>query len=221
MIPKITHQTWHSNQLPLPLQQMRQQMMSHMPDWEHRFHLDQDCRDLIAHATPHLLPTYEGYPHPVQRVDMWRMVAVRAFGGFYLDLDMVVHKPLDDLLTLGCVFAEEKTMDDSSLKSHGHRSGDNVRIANYMFGAIPHHRFIDTALARMEAHADQPIRCHADILESTGPGLITQAYHDFSGDEHERVILLPNSNVACPLCHTPSCQFGDYASHLHMGSWRF
>lgn len=58
---------------------------------------EQSSRELIAEYFPWFLSTYEGYAHPVQRVDTVRYFALQHFGGIYLDLDNV-NIPLLPLL---------------------------------------------------------------------------------------------------------------------------
>jgi len=61
-------------------------------------------------------------------------------GGFYADLDIVCHKPLDALCSFDLGFAEEKTLTEEGQIRCGNR--DALRIANYMFGCSPRHPFL-------------------------------------------------------------------------------
>ncbi|HEX9887718.1 MAG TPA: glycosyltransferase [Longimicrobiales bacterium] len=219
VIPRILHQTHSTREAYVALRRRLPDLWRvRHPGWEYRFHDDVACRDLVVAERPDLLALYDGFPLQVQRTDLWRMLALRTHGGFYADLDVVFRRPLDDLCDLECVVAEEKTLDAEALARHGHEHA--LRVANYMLGAAAGHPFLDALLDAMVA-ACRPIRSEEDVLESTGPGLVTRVYHQ-AWREGRGVTLLPNPGVRCrnPSCGS-SCQFGDYATHLHLGSWRW
>lgn len=215
VIPRIIHQTWRTRLIPVRCLWWRFRLRRMHARWEYRFYTDGQCRRIIADGFPHLLAMYDAYPHPVQRADMFRVAVVSLHGGFYCDLDIRIHRPLDELCTHPCVLAEEKTLSAEETERFGHR--DPLRVANYMFGAEPGHSFFAFLLDQMAARAHRPLRKNEDILESTGPGLMSTAYHDYPGSN---IHLLPNSNLKCRRCNDICCQFGPYASHLHLGSWR-
>lgn len=216
-IPRITHQTAPEGALPGVYAQLRQRLVALHPNWEHRFYDDADCRELFRCELPQLLGLYDGYPVAVQRADLFRVAAVYLFGGFYVDLDVVGHRPLDDLCGHPCVLAEEKTLSPSEATRFGH--AHPLRIANYMFGAEPRHPFWLDLLAAMLEEADRPIATDDDVLESTGPGLLTRVFHR-AAEGHPGIVLLRNRGTRCDRCGGVSCSFGDHASHLHLGSWR-
>jgi mannosyltransferase OCH1-like enzyme len=81
----------------------------------------------VAEKAPEMLATCDPYQYQIQRADMWRMVSVQACGGFYIDLDMLIHQPLDHLRTFRCVLSEEKSMDSIYLHQPGHRARDGLR----------------------------------------------------------------------------------------------
>ena len=218
MIPNITHQTAANSDLPDWCRQLRQQMQTLHPTWEHRFYDDAACRELIRREMPCLLPVYDNYTSDIQRVDVFRVVAVYVHGGFYLDLDIACRQPVDPLCGFSFVLGIEKTLTPAESAQYGHR--DAVRVANYMFGSEPQHPFWLDVLAEMVRRAKRQVRCENDILESTGPGLLTTVYHQV-GAQDRTVTLLPNHTNQCIRCGGISCQFGDYASHLHLGSWRW
>lgn len=219
MIPALTHQTWLSADLPPPLLELREALVTLHPTWQHRLYNDRDCRQLVAEAAPSLLALYDAYPLMIQRLDVWRMAAVYMHGGFYVDLDMVVKAPLDDLRSLGCVLAEDKTMDAASLEPAA--GSGRWRLANYMFGARKGHPFVAAILDEM-ARSVRPVRSAYDVLESTGPGLVTRVFHDLAGtlaSPQGVTVLRTPPGIRCCRCGTVSCQFGRYATHLHMGDW--
>ncbi len=219
-IPRILHQTGKTKAISKELEVYRDQLLKLHPHWDYRFYDDAGCRSIVERCFPSFIPVYESYPSPIQRADSFRVIAVYGLGGFYLDLDMVCFRPLDDLCAYHCVFGEEKTLAADEAKRLGHRHA--VRVANYMFGSEAGHPFLLHILEMMVRASRRMVKREEEVLETTGPGLVTRAF--FSQQERMRdVVLLPNRDRICPSphCRTVSCHFGDYAAHRHAGSWRW
>ena len=218
-IPRIIHQTHRlpSDQLGDPLSSLTK-MVQHMhPHWEYRFYLDNDCLNYIEDHYPDALEVYQSIRIPVQRADLVRLIFVYCEGGFYLDVDMEMQKSLDDLLEHDCIFAEEVTLSENEASELGHQNC--LRIANYMFGAKPGDEFIKSLIEEILERGSQiEINRFDDVLNSTGPGMVTDCYHAYPGKDQVTIIF--NENNICQKCQTNRCCFGDYARHLHMGSWQ-
>ena len=216
-LPALTHQTAASADLSAEQSRLRERLRTLNPGWEHRFYTDVDGRDLLRCAAPGLLEVYDGYPTAIQRTDMFRIVAVYLHGGVYADLDMNLLAPLAPLARLRLALAEEKTLSAEEAALLGHP--ERLRIANYMFGSVAGHPFWLDVLEEMVARAGRPVLSDHDILESTGPGLLSSVYGRV-GRAYDDISVLPNPGAVCPSCGQPSCQFGGFAQHLHRGSWR-
>lgn len=217
-IPKIIHQTGPSQVLPEVYEKLKRHLIRLHPDWSYRFYDDHECRTMVKIHCPRGLAPYDAYPTAIQRVDLFRMVIVYALGGFYLDLDVLCRKALDPLCQHRAVFAEETTLSDRVAKRLGHR--ETLRVANYMFGAEAQHPFVRRVIEEMMRRADRPILTENDVLESTGPGLLSTIYFDHASEDGQ-IQLLGNPDIRCPKCGNRSCQFGFYASHYHVGTWRW
>jgi glycosyltransferase involved in cell wall biosynthesis len=215
MIPRITHQT--AARIPQDDDACRQQLLALHPAWTHVVYDDEACRDAIRCELPYLLPLYDSFAHPVQRADLFRVAAVYLWGGFYLDTDVMCRRALDPLLEERCVLGEERTLSADQARMLGHEH--TMRVANYMFASEPRHPFWIDVLDAMVARS-RAVRSENDILESTGPGLLTSVFHEAASDK-AGVTLLRNSSGRCSVCGDACCQFGEYASHQHRGSWRW
>ena len=217
-IPKIIHQTAATANQSAGCQLWRQRIVNLHSDWDCRFYDNAANREIIQQEIPDLVPLYDKYPFDIQRVDLFRIVIIYISGGFYMDMDMECHKPLDPLCRYVCVLGEEKILIS---KDAARLSRPNtLRVANYMFGSEPGHPFWLEVLEEMLRQAERNILTEDDILESTGPGLLTNVYHRVKNDYLD-LLLLKNNHLLCRKCNAISCQFGDFASHLHMGSWRW
>ena len=219
-IPRILHQSSKTRTIPKELEACQNQLIQLHPHWEYRFYDDAECRNIVERHFPSFIPVYDGYPSHIQRADCFRVIAVYGLGGFYLDLDMACFRPLDDLCEYHCVFGEEKTLNEEEARRLGHQHA--VRVANYMFGSEAGHPFLLHILEMMARGSRRRVKNEKDVLESTGPGLVTRAFFN-RPDRMRDLVLLPNRDRICPspYCKGVSCHFGDYALHHHAGSWRW
>jgi mannosyltransferase OCH1-like enzyme len=219
-IPRVFHQSSKTEDIPEEYRAYQRRLLDLHPDWDYRFYDDVGCRSIVERFLPSYIPVYDSYPTNIQRADSFRIIAVYAFGGFYLDLDVECLKSLDDLCEYNCVLAEERTLTIEETQRLGHKHA--VRIANFMFGSEPRHPFLLSMLEAMVMESQRSIRTEQDVLESSGPGLMTRVYFNCR-ESLKDVVLLSNRDRTCPspYCCGIACHFGDYAKHYHRGSWRW
>lgn len=217
-IPKIIHLLCKDKEDPLPC---LNRMKKLHPDWKIVLYTDAEMHELVQSYFPDLSDTFFRFPLKIQRLDIFRVLVVYLYGGFYLDMDVYCNKPIAPLLLHSIVLGEEKTLSPVEMNLPHHKFA--LRIANYMFGSIPEHTFLSGWIQRMLASVDLPINSENDVLESTGPGLLTNYYHECAGQYKNDIHLVSNTSLYCPknCCKQPSCHFGDYAVHMHHGSWRW
>lgn len=102
MIPKIIHYCWfgHGSMPQLALDCI-ESWHKYMPDWEYKLwnedNFDVNCNQYVREA-------YEARKFAFVS-DFVRLVALRDFGGLYMDVDFLVRKPFDDLLSSYKAFA--------------------------------------------------------------------------------------------------------------------
>ena len=147
MIPKriiCTHISQHT--LEPKLKYCMQLMQEMHPDWEFLFFSDGDCRDFIRRELPDYMELYDWYPRPVQKADLFRLLAVNRMGGFYLDTDFMLETPLDPLCKENAVFAFEHEIDDKTFRMRFpewlRTREEKLTVANYAFGAMAGHPFL-------------------------------------------------------------------------------
>lgn len=70
----------------------------HNPDFEVNIWNKTAARDLIEEHYAWFMPTYDGYKHPIQRVDAFKYFLLYHYGGIYMDLDISCRRPLNQLL---------------------------------------------------------------------------------------------------------------------------
>ena len=216
VIPPATHQTAASANLPEWVDACARKSSTCIPSGS----IGSTTTRRVARWSPpslHSAPHVRRVRHRGERADLFRVAAVYVSGGFYLDLDVDVHRPFDSLRDKHLVLAEETILTPGQAARLGnvHRQ----RIANYMFASEPRHPFWLELLEEMIHRAPRPIARDEDILESTGPGLFTDVYHG-ARERYPDLVLVGNDKLMCGRCGGIACQFGEFASHLHVGSWR-
>lgn len=202
------------------------------PKWRQLFFSDEACRRFVARKRPDLLELYDFYPRPVQRADLFRVVAIQALGGFYLDLDLHLYRPLDPLRRTTLVLTEERLISREVFVSrHCHEPADSrdlYLIGNYGFGAVAKHWFLEEVLNEMLHRAGNvnPSSCNDDdVLHSTGPDVFTAVYNRHRTRLSGECVLLRGRNGFPP--PRPRLQreekwffqFGEYGVHLMTSVW--
>lgn len=103
-VPKLIHQIFHNwhdphnDTLPSDWESVRQTCIALNPGWTYKLWTTSTSRAFITTHYPWLLPTYDGFAHPVQRVDTLRYLLMLHHGGIYVDLDNGCLAPLEPLL---------------------------------------------------------------------------------------------------------------------------
>lgn len=225
MIPKIIHLIFmrEDNSFPKPFPELfsncMQRIKSMHPSWDIYLHNEQNAQEILEKHLPQYIEAYNAFQYNIQKVDFIRIAFLFIYGGFYMDLDILCLKPLDELRNRTLVLGEEKTISEAEQQALGLKN--SLRIANYMFGGVAGHPFWSLLLENMAALSTQEINTQQELLDITGPGLVTDLYHEYSGS-YPDITLLRNTSRECihPNHDDISCHFGEYAAHLHVGSWR-
>lgn len=228
-IPKIIHFVFLNKDEPLPgpFKKCLERTKSLHPGWTIYVHNEDDANKIISHYFPELLPIFKGYGHYIQKADIIRAILIYVFGGFYMDLDMYCLKPIDDaLLKNQLIIPEERSVQQSRKKLLEYL--DNIyikhlfRLGNYMFGGIPQHTFWLFFLKEVLKRSLLQVTKEGDILEITGPSILTNVYHEYKKNFPE-ITIMRNIDRKClmPFHKEISCHFGNYAAHLHQGTWRW
>lgn len=189
------------------------------PTWNVFLYDENDAQRILQEHLPNFVNAYNSFKHNIQKADFLRLALVYIFGGFYMDLDMLSLKSLDELTKYKLVLGEEKTISEEEQKELNLKY--RLRIGNYMFGGIANHPFWLLLLSQIASKDKITIKSQQDVLDITGPGLLTDTYLD-NKEKFPDIVLLQNTDKRClnPLHNEISCHFGEYAAHLHAGTWR-
>ncbi len=178
-IPRLIHQTWKSRDLPPEFQALQCSWIDRNPGFEYRFWTDEDIGRFIAEEHPALLPVFHGYADPIARIDLARYLILRRFGGVYADLDFECLRPIDGLLEGRSFVVGLEPEEHGGLAKAVERGLPRILCPSFL-ASVPGHPFWDHLLDRLvEA------RSCADVLDATGPFLLTRAHADYEWARHE------------------------------------
>lgn len=217
-IPKIIIQTWKTDNVPNTYTSYVETLKELHPDYQYIFFTDETIEDFLKSNYPQYYETYKKLPIKIQKIDFFRYIAIYHYGGFYLDLDMKCNQNFDALLRHNCVFPVDDyiPMHKKHIHRYSHFIKNNQRylIGQYAFASVPNHPFIKLLINDIHENINIYIKhVNADnddyVYQTTGPDFVTLKYMQ-SKNKHD-IFILDNKKRQC---------FGDYATHLCMGSWK-
>jgi mannosyltransferase OCH1-like enzyme len=217
-IPKIIIQTWKSNNVPQRYMSLIDSVKENNPDYEYLFFTDDDIEKFFKTHYPEYWGTYLSLPVKIQRIDFFRYVAVYHYGGFYLDLDMLVYKNFDPLLQHSCIFPVDEYIDIRHCQVKRYKPfcdrGQNFLLGQYAFAASTKHPFIKILIDHIHSNIHKYIK-NVDftsedyIYKTTGPDYVTDIFVNYK-----------NKNSITIIDNGTRQHFGDYAKHNYFGTWK-
>jgi len=216
-------QTWKTKIVPLHYQEYVNKIKNMNPTWNYMFFDDDDIINFMKNTAPEYFETFCNLKEKIQQIDFFRYVAIYYYGGIYLDLDIDIIHPFDDIKMEKCMFPiEVKNAGDEILKSHG-----IPLVGNYAFYAPKGHPFLKKIIDNIVIQRlpddiiENAQKNHTDdsrdvyVYYRTGPILVSQSYLDFvTSNEANSGISLIEPNPYIDNC------FGKYGFHRCYGSWR-
>lgn len=182
-IPRIIHQTWKTKDVPSPLDQLPQTWKEYLPNWEYILWTDEMNREFVCKHFPDFLEKYDTYPCNIQRADAIRYLLLKVYGGLYVDMDFECLENIEFLLE-GSDFIVGKEPD-----WHAKRFGFEYIICNAFMASTPDNDFINFVCQRLINHSGGKVVNNGfDILDSTGPFLLTHAFNAFPHKEDIRIL---------------------------------
>lgn len=163
---------------------------------------------------------YNNYQKDIQRCDFARYFLLATRGGVYLDMDMVYKRPLSMLksaypegkvfLAIETVLTDEQSEEIQEFSIRGGVPEHKVRVANYFMMSKRKHAFWKYVFKLIHKRKNLKVQEQYDIIYTTGPDLITTAYHNYIADnpDDNTVILLSKEEA------------DTYFEHQSIGSWK-
>ena len=192
-IPKIIHQIWSGIDEPLPEQfkELGDTWKENHPDWEYMYWDEACINEFIQEFYPQHWTIYKGFKYNVQRWDAIRYLILDKIGGLYVDFDYESLSPMDDILRdKSCCFSAEP-------KEHLKIFSKEVYFNNALMASVPNHPFIKIIIEAVFRKADNEIIFQnkmMEVLETTGPLLLTSLYEQFSNKGS--IYIIPDELVS-------------------------
>lgn len=186
MIPKIIHQTYIDNNLPIQLIDNINYLRKSNPDWGYHFYTDLDCIKFIKkNFDSRILNAYQSInpKYGAARADFFRYLLIYHSGGIYLDIKSSISRTLNEI-----------TNNENYLLSHWDNSIDgthkgwgmhipklpNGEFQQWFIAAEPKHPFllkvIKNVLSNIESYSVDIFGVgKIGVLKTTGPIAYTLA----------------------------------------------
>ncbi|CAO3441320.1 glycosyltransferase [Azospirillum endophyticum] len=185
-IPRLIHQTWKTRDVPPEFQALQRSWTGRNPGFAYRFWTDDDIERFVAEEHPALLPVFRGYADPIARIDLARYLILRRFGGVYADLDLECLRPIDGLLEGRSFVVGLEPEAHGRLAKAAERGLPRILCPTFL-ASVPGHPFWDHLLSRLVEARQCP-----DVLDATGPFLLTRAHASYEGEGPDAVTVLPS-----------------------------
>lgn len=230
-IPKIIIQVWVQKDggplnIPRTEVQYADRMRKMNPEFHHMFFDGEDVAKFFEKNYPEYYRTYQRLPIFIQKLDFFRYLAIYHYGGFYFDMDVDSHIPLDDaVLNHSAVFPVDEYADENECKSHRMQSlcknGQQFLLGQYAFGSTPKHPFLKMLVDEIHQNVEDYVKryerikaknrnsMHHFVFKTTGPDFVTDCYVRFADKQH--IYILSNGRRQV---------FGNYATHNYVGTWK-
>ena len=136
-IPRIIHQTFKTNNVPVSMYQAAMSWVEYNLDCEYRFYDDEDCLNLIKeNFNDEVLQAYYLLEKGAFRADLWRYCVLYIYGGIYADIDTVCQMPMLALIENN----DEFIIPTASASPHA--------LFNAFICSKPQHPFLKKAINR-------------------------------------------------------------------------
>lgn len=205
-IPKLIMQTWKDRNIPDHWKESPKSIKEHMKDWTYVLMTDEDNFKFCKKYFPDFLPYFKSFPHAIQRADAIRYMFLYQYGGVYLDLDLVIVKPLDPLFSLDaelylCSSGNVGSCLTNSFMACKPKCGFWLSMIDYMKTSVPW----------------WCIGKHMEVMNSTGPVALN---YMIKKEGYPYLALPPKMVMPCSVCNITHCKIGDsYLKPLIGSSW--
>jgi mannosyltransferase OCH1-like enzyme len=216
-------QTWKTTSIPATCYPFVMKIRELNKNCNYGLFDDNNIIHFITNKFPEYLNTFLKFQYKIQQIDFFRYLVIYYYGGVYLDIDMEMTLPFDDLDLHKCVFPIEYKNSFYNGNDNNNSENNIGLIGNYAFYSPRLHPFIKHIIDNIvepkisQADIDNYIANHPDSKEeayvyyTTGPDLVTRCYYSY--ENKNEIILLE------PEIFEESC-FGKYGKHNSYGYWK-
>ena len=221
-IPKIIWQTMRTNKVPSFMKKYADSWIELNPEYEYRFHDDDDIINFIKTDFPEYLDGYNKLKYGASKADLWRYLIIYKFGGVYADMDCKCHNPLETWVNPDSLFVTQL--------------GTNKDICQWLIISVPNNpiflRAAQKTLKNSEVNISkesyfgfqisknkldvikdgEQIHVNHAILGLSGPPVLQKAAEECL-NEGLLIEILPYIQIVCTSSDSISCQMNGNVSH--------
>ncbi|XP_074660626.1 uncharacterized protein LOC141913081 [Tubulanus polymorphus] len=186
-VPKIIHQTWKTENIPISFKKYITSWVRLHPDWEYWLWTDSIADEFVKRRFPAYYPMYKNYGQGIHRADAIRYFILYTFGGLYADLDMEALRPFDHLLNTHTAMIPE----DHIVHSVVNWGRPRPSTLNALMTSTPKHKYLRKIIEYLPT-ADKATG-KGDVVYKTGPFMtddVLVAYEKSVGVESNRTVSL-------------------------------
>ena len=182
MIPKIIHQIWiGSKDIPEKFRKFRKKVIELHPDWQIKFWSDDNIVELLERESAEVKQAYNVTQTYAGKVDIIRYLALKKLGGVYIDIDIELFKPLDEL---------QDQNQDALIYDCPFVAGD---IQNCVLGFSPNHKIFDTLIDDIWLNVFENIS--ASTVYKTGPFFLQKHLELYNRDADKQIKLKSHKSL--------------------------
>lgn len=173
LIPHIIHQTWKNYEIPKSFVPWIKSVIKAHPNWQYWFWTDRDIECYFKSKHPDFYLKFITYPTFIHKSDIMRYFTLYDYGGFYLDLDVEVLKPLDIWTHVAQSVVSLETFEHPYI-AFPERSKPN--LINAVMGTMPRHGFYKLLQEKLN------ISFHTEptsVIKETGPLYLDKTYRKY------------------------------------------
>ena len=146
-IPKIIWQTMKTNDVPVFIKSYTDSWIEMNPEYEYRFHDDNDIIDFLKNDFPEYLKGYNNLKYGASKADLWRYLIIYKYGGVYADIDCICINPLRNWVDKQATFVTAL--------------GTNKDICQWLIISVPKNPiFLRAAQKTVENSQNQKVTSH-------------------------------------------------------------
>ncbi len=201
-IPPIVHLVWYGVDAPSPTHHPNKSYSQGFTsilknsNCQVKIWSKEDCENLILEY-----PQFEGIYNKatnIMKFDIIRYLIIYHSGGTYIDADVILKKPLENITANECFFVEKiiTNVANHEARYEPIRKGipeHPVRIANYAFSSKPKNPIFIEILTeiRRRMHIQSAPKNDYDVLFLTGPDVVSTVVHKLAAISKMKINIIP------------------------------
>lgn len=149
-IPRIIHQTFRTNELPTPIQEIVDKLKLMNPEFEYRFYNDDDCYNFVKeNYDEETLELYSSInpKYGSAKADFFRYLLMYKVGGVYLDIKSTTTAPLKNTILPTDEFVLSHWVGCDWKKELNYQHGE---FQNWHIICVPNHPFLKETIERVK-----------------------------------------------------------------------